>query len=269
MSAGGQPESFVARLVRWTLRLILSAIMGLVALVFLAAFRWPLEFLYHLAAGWLFHIGRDLSRPSPGWHGLLSPMVLPGTAALVALCGFHRLALWWRRATGRGEGWRFQHTALAGLLVLLGASAAIALSAVLHEAVWLPQGPVIQSNRSYPRIQANSEARHLGLYLFEYETDKGRLPVSFRELEEHMSLQEMEPRIVSFVDLGHRPPEPFVLLRPGGKLVDGTGPLLMSPALPERGEFVVLGFNNSVRTLPPRDLEEFVRSAHRFNKETR
>ncbi|RYD33089.1 MAG: hypothetical protein EOP87_11635, partial [Verrucomicrobiaceae bacterium] len=181
---------------------------------------------------------------------LMAAAALPSAAALVSLWGFHRLALWWRQATGREGEWRIRHTALAGSLVLLGSSSAIALSGVLHEAVWLPQGQVIQSNHSDPRFRARNSGRILGLYLSEYQNDHGGFPASLEELGEYADGHDWGQPADSFVSLGKSSPrEPFVLTVTGRTGAGSDDIVLIGPQLPDKGYFVVVRADTSVSML--------------------
>ena len=227
---------------------------------------WLFEFGYHLFAGWVLHATRGISHIAGNLPALVSATILPCTAALVALWGFHRLVLWWRLANGMDTRWRFKHTALAGVLVLLGSAAAIALSGVLHEAAWLPGGKVIESNRPIIRTMAISNARTLGLYLFEYETEYGVFPSSLLDLQK-LDVGKWEIRRLAFVQMDSpAPPEPFVLVNPGGTTADPGEFVLLGPQIPERGDFVVLTRVNLATTLAPAKFVEVVTSAARDNQ---
>lgn len=223
--------------------------------------EWVFELPYHLVAGCVLHANRALSHFATDLPRLMSAAILPSLATVVALWGTHRLVLWWRRATGRDRGWRFTHTALAGLLVLLGSAAAIALSGVLHELAWLPQGKVIRSNIRSASTAARSDARQLGLCLFEYETEHGKYPSSLQELESFATPATLKR--LMFVELEDpAPPEPFILLRPGQSASGNPGRiLLVSPLMSEEDGFAALKMDNSVTRLNAAEFAEVVKSA--------
>ncbi len=250
-----------SRAFKWTLICVIAFVFLFLALPILASRPWTIQFIYHLVAGWIMHAGRGLSHLMANFPQFGKAAVLPVLAAFVAIWGFHRLVLWWRRANGKDSGWRFQHTALAGALVLLGSAAAIALSGVLHEAAWLPQGKIIRSNRGMTQTMAVSNARQLGLALFEFENEHGKYPRSVMELEEFLERESLRRMIFAEVDPGI-PLEPVILLRPGASASGDPGRiLLVSPLMPEEDVFIALRMDNSVTRLNAAQFAEVVKSA--------
>ena len=245
--------------IAWAL-LILFGILFL--LLFLARDQWILELPFHLIAGCLLHAIRALDHFARNLPGLMKVAVFPCLATAIALWGAHRLILWWRLAIGKDKGWHFKHTALAGSLVLLGSAAAIALSGIVHEAVWLPQGKIIQSNHRTPVIKAMSHARELGFALSEHENEHDANPASLLDLDK-LVMDPISLRRMMFVDLDTQgPPEPFVLLNPGVKMVGNPSEIVMiGPQMPERGDFVILRADKSVTRLPASKFIEVVKSA--------
>ena len=245
--------------VLWTLAILVVAFLFLMAAVRNA---WILELPYHLIAGCVLHGNRAVSHFAADLPRLMMAAIFPLVATTIALWGAHRLILWWRLANENKTGWHFKHTALAGSLVLFGSAAAIALSGILHEAAWLPQGKVIQSNRRTTLTVAVSNARQLGLMLFEYETENGTYPSSLLDLEK-LATDSVSLRRMMFVDLDTPgPPEPFVLLKGGVATgIIPSGIVMIGPQMPENGDFVVLKANNSVTRLPVAKFIEVVRSA--------
>ena len=223
---------------------------------------WMLELPYHLIAGSALHATRASAHFAVEWPQMFRTAALPSLAMAVVLWGAHHLILWWRSGNEKNEDWHFKHTALAGSLVLLGSAAAIALSGVLHEAAWLPQGTIIQSNTRSTMTSAVSNARQLGLMLFEHENQHGTYPSSLLDLEKSAHNSIIINRMV-FVELdSHGPPEPFVLVKSGeatGR--DAIGILMIGPQMPGRGDFVVLRTDNSVTRQPAAKLIEVVKSA--------
>ena len=245
--------------VLWTLAILAVAFLFLMASVRNA---WILELPYHLIAGCVLHGNRAVSHFAADLPRLMMAAIFPLVATTIALWGAHRLILWWRLANENKTGWHFKHTALAGSLVLFGSAAAIALSGILHEAAWLPQGKVIQSNRRTTLTVAVSNARQLGLMLFEYETENGTYPSSLLDLEK-LATDSVSLRRMMFVDLDTPgPPEPFVLLKGGVATgIIPSGIVMIGPQMPENGDFVVLKADNSVTRLPVAKFIEVVRSA--------
>lgn len=245
--------------VLWTLAILVVAFLFLMAAVRNA---WILELPYHLIAGCVLHGNRAVSHFAADLPRLMMAAIFPLVATTIALWGAHRLILWWRLANENKTGWHFKHTALAGSLVLFGSAAAIALSGILHEAAWLPQGKVIQSNRRTTLTVAVSNARQLGLMLFEYETENGTYPSSLLDLEK-LATDSVSLRRMMFVDLDTPgPPEPFVLLKGGVATgIIPSGIVMIGPQMPENGDFVVLKADNSVTRLLVAKFIEVVRSA--------
>lgn len=247
--------------VPWCVGGVVGLVLLLLFLPMIARDVWLFQLPYHLVAGCVLHANRALSHFATDLPRLMSAAILPSLATVVALWGSHRLVLWWRRATGKGGGWRFTHTTLAGLLLLLGSAAAIALSGVLHELAWLPQGKITSSNYGMTRTMAVSDARMLGLSLFEYENEHGTYPSSLLDLEK----TEYAPpklRRMMFVDRPSYPPEPFIYLKSGKAMgANPSGLLMISPVLPKDDVFVVLRMDNSVTSMPASKFAEVVKSA--------
>lgn len=239
--------------------------LGIIAVVFLLLLfgvmdPWLIELPFHVIAGCALHAIRALAHFTTILPQLTTAAIYPFVATAIALWGAHRLILWWRLANGKDSGWHFKHTALAGSLVLLGSAAAIALSGILHEAAWLPQGKIIQSNRRTTLTMAINNARQLGMLLFEHENEHGAYPSLLLDLEKLEMTSNL--RRMMFVDLDSPgPPEPFVLLKPGGVMSGNPSAIVMiGPQMPEHGDFVVLRADNSVTRLPAAEFLEVVGS---------
>ncbi|MES2474671.1 MAG: hypothetical protein V4640_02740 [Verrucomicrobiota bacterium] len=244
--------------VAWPLGILAAAFLLLMS----ARNVWMLQMPFHLLAGGVLHAQRAFAHFTSDLPKLMTAAVLPCLATAIALWGAHRLILWWRLANGNRDGWRFKHTALAGSLVLLGSAAAIALSGVVHEAVWLPQGKVIQSNIRNSGTYARMNARQLGVLLFEHENEYGAYPSSLLNLEE-IEKDPANLRRIMFVDLDPpSPPEPFIFLG-SGKTAEGNPSRLLaiSPVIPEWDVFIALKMDYSVTSMPASKFAEVVKSA--------
>jgi hypothetical protein len=245
----------------WALWSIAVFIVAFLVLAFASRYSWLIEMPFHLIAGCLLHAIRALDHFARNLPGLMKAAIFPFLATAIALWGVHRLILWWRLANGNDKGWYFKHTALAGSLVLLGSAAAIALSGIVHEAVWLPQGKIIQSNHKSTLTMAINNARQLGMALIEHEDEHDANPASLLDLDK-LVMHPVSLRRMMFVDLDNPgPPEPFVLLKPGEKMSGNPSEILMiGPQMPERGDFVILRADNSVARLDAAKFIEVVKS---------
>jgi hypothetical protein len=248
--------------VRWVVFAIVGIIIAFLLLPVSSRNIWVLELNYHLIAGSILHAARAISHFAADPSRLLSAATLPCMAATVALWGAHRLILWWWLANGNRDAWHFRHTALAGSLLSLGSAAAIALSGVFHELAWLPQGKIIRSNTRSELMMATNCARQLGLMLFEYETEHGSFPQSLLDLEE-LALDTRTLQRTVFIDVGSEgPPEPFILLKPGGNAAGNPSQLVViGPRMAENSDFVVLKLDNSVSRKRAEQFIEVVKSA--------
>lgn len=240
---------------------LLGISVGLFFLLLIAARNsWILELPFRLFAGWFFHASRAFSHFSTDFFSFARAAAFPCAAAAIALWGTHRLVLWWRASNGISNDWRFKHTALAGTLIFLGSAAAIALSGVLHEAVWLPQGKIIKSNRRMPLTMAINNARQLGMLLFEHESDHESLPKSLLDLEE-LAGDSFRLQRLLFVDLGTQgPPEPFIFLKSGTSSNNPHEILMISPQMTEDGSFAVLKADLSVTRQKPEKFVEVIKT---------
>lgn len=229
---------------------------------------WLLELGYHLGLGWLLHFKECLVRLGQDPAKIVGFAAPPVLAAMGALIGFHRLAQWWMRERGVPEAWCFSQSATVGLLVLLGSGAAIALSGVLHELAWLPQGEITRSNRRTNLTLAINNARQLGIGMFEYETEYGERPKVWKDIEKiEWGGYGNWSRLIYLRFNSFSPPEPFVLLPSDTTLGDDPNSALMiSPWILDSGKFVVLKADMSVTSLPASRLAEVLRTGNVSNR---
>lgn len=166
------------------------------------------------------------------------------------------------RERGVPVAWRFSQSAIVGLLMLLGCAAAISLSGVVHELAWLPQGEITRSNQRSNQTLAVSNARQLGMVLFEYDSEFGRLPLALKDLDKlDDGLNGQLPRLIHLRFDSSSPPEPFILRNPGGAIdPDPNSVILIRPLIPDTDKFVVLKSDMSVTSLPAGRFAEVLKS---------
>ena len=212
-----------------------------------------LELPLRLLLGWIIHLGNSIPALVPQWHKLLLPL---GCLALATWL-VHRFIRWWISANGSAIAWRARHTISATLLVLLGSAAAIALSGVVHQAVWLLDAPWwVNRGRFMIRTEATNKIRQLHLAILDFETEHGRYPDSLAEVKTNRQLLYQSP------DRGE-PPEPILYLKPREAPVHSDTnediALLVSPLLGSEREWIVVGFTSgAARSMLRQQLPEIL-----------
>jgi hypothetical protein len=212
-----------------------------------------LELPSRLLLGWIVHLGNTLPVLYPQWHKLLLPL---GCLALATWL-VHHFIRWWISAKDSAIHWRARHTISATLLVLLGSAAAIALSGVVHQAVWLFDAPWwVNRGRFAIRSEATNNIRQLHLAILDFETEHGRYPDSLAEVKTNPKLLHLSP------DRGE-PPEPILYLKPREAPVHSDPnediAILVSPLLGSDREWIVVGFTSgAAKTMLRQQLPEIL-----------
>lgn len=228
-----------------SLLLLLAAGLGLILL-----FEVP----FRLLCGWAVHVWVTLPPLLPRWNDLLLPMAALGLALWLT----DRFIRWALVAKGSKLPWQGRHTVSATFLVLLGAAAAIAMSGIVHQMVWLGAEPWWGKGRGYQLTEAVSNARQIAVAVQEFERKNGRYPESLAELDVPPNLLTVAPRERGLV-------EPFVYLKPAKHRPAGVDvPVIVSPVLPDREKvcvaFLLSGDANLMQAdLLPKLLEDWRR----------
>lgn len=217
----------------------------------------------HLLFGWVFHGMTTLPPLLANWRMALFP------AGCLVLAGvlIHRFVC---RSLGAKEvplSWRPAHTMASLALLLLGCGAAIALSGVVHQTVWLMGDPWTENRgRRAKQTQAVSNARQVLLALHEFHDAEGHYPSSLRELEGKFI---HSPKLVWVETETSRLPEAFIFLKPGGTIsLTEVEPLIVSPVFESRQKIVVGYSDNSVTSLPAGKLESILKGGGKKKIET-
>jgi hypothetical protein len=235
--------TWIIRGILWTIViLVISALGSCTVLV---------ETPVHFVLGWFFHAAKTLPSLLGNWR----PLVAPLGCLVLATWLVHRFVRWWQVAKGKTPSWRLRHTCSAVALLLLGSGAAIALSGVVHQVVWLLSDPWMEDRGKRAELtMAVNNGRQLMLALLEFHQTKGRYPYGFHELE--------LPQDLMWVQTSNRSVrEPFILLHPGGRrFVNADEPLIVSPVIQREGKFVVGYGDGSVRSLPAVQLGKILRT---------
>jgi len=213
-----------------------------------------LELPLRLMLGWAWHLIQAAPALLPLWPKLLLPL---GCLALATWL-VHRFIRWWITTKGQSLDWRPRHTVSATLLVLLGAAAAIALSGVVHQAVWLADAPW-WTNRGRPveRVEAMSKIQQLHIAIIDFQGEHGRYPESLSELELKNTFQ-----LLYQSPARGEPTEPFLYLKPRDGMVEGDEDgsiILVSPLLGPDRDRVAVGFTSgATRSLLSEQLPEIL-----------
>lgn len=237
------PRSTAWTVMLWIIRIV---IVGIIIFFFSAVLRTIvlLELPIHFLLGWLFHAKQALPPLLDKWQALLLPvgcLILAGTLA-------HRFIRRSLEEKGSSRIWRPADTASCIALILLGCGAAIALSGVAHQAVWLMGDRWIRSNHRSEQTMAINNARQLMIALAESHIEHDRYPNSLQELESTVDIPE-HLIWVQVDDSGLK--EPFILLVPGQeRIANPHEPVIISPIIRSTGKFVVGYGDFSVTSRP-------------------
>ena len=211
-----------------------------------------LELAIALATGWVRHGLRVL----PDFFAQWPPAIVPLAALALTWWTGHRLLRWWLAARGSAmtQAWGIGRSAAVLGLVLLCGAAAIAISGVAHQMMWLGQTQWTQDNRRSDFTVTLNQTRMMAMVLTEFDVMHGRLPHSWDELidadiHDSFLLREM-------IRHGNFP----LLVQPGASLseINPWSIVTISERVNDRH---VLGLaNGSVTSVPPKQLEAIVAS---------
>lgn len=207
-------------------RIVLLALCGfLVAFVVLQLFEVP----FRLLCGWAVHAWVTLPPLLPRWNELPIPMAALGLALWLT----DRFIRWALAAKGSKLPWQGRHTVSATFLLLLGAAAAVAMSGIVHQMVWLGAEPWWGNGRGMQQTIALSKARQIAVAIQKFEQRNDRYPESLAELDLPRDLLLVPSRERGLV-------EPFVYLKPLDSVTaEGEVAAVVSPVLPDRGRVAV------------------------------
>lgn len=235
----------------WIIR---GVLWSLVILVFTAMTGCTLmiETPVHFLLGWLFHVMKTSPQAFGNWRAFLLP------SGCLILAGFliHRFVQRCLVTQGASRRLRATDTIATLSLLLLGCGAAIALSGIVHQTVWLMSDSWIEKRGKADLTACVNDARQLMLGLEEFYNEKGHYPDSLQELVRELN----SPPQLAWVRYGTgKVREPFILLHPGEKrAMNADEPLIVSPVL-QRDEKIVVGYGDcSVRSLTAKMLNKII-----------
>jgi hypothetical protein len=231
------------------------AILGIAALLFVFAAMTTLVFVFELPFrfffGWILHLIAVVPGLSPPWGQLVG---ISACLAVVVILT-HRFIGWWLAANERETAWRLPQTLAVISLLLLGSVAAIAISGIVHQLVWLADDEfIVNSGKDVKRTVIMNHTRMLMLAMEEFREAEGRPPDSLRELEEKLGPRCPETSISPGAG---RAKEPFLLVRPGAPPIREDVPVLISP--PIRNQLrMIIGFESGFcRIIYEREFQEW------------
>lgn len=239
-------------------RVLLALVWVFVVLLFsfLSSCTLLIETPIHFLLGWLFHAGRVLPPQLADWRALLLPL------GCLILAGWllHRFVRWSIATKGGLRSWSPGQTISALALLLLGCAAAIAMSGIVHQAVWLFGAPqVVNRGRNIELTLAVNNARNLLFMLQDHHDTNGRYPDSLADLKFDNDIAD---RILRVAPGSGGLREPFILLHPGrSRIASADEPLIMSPVITSHGDKVAVGYGDgSVRATHVRQIVEILRN---------
>lgn len=232
ISTGGVPKPWWNQILWYTGFVLVSILTFSVLFVLVAVPE-------HLLLGWFFHGTRTLPTWLAGWRAAMLPAGCLVMAGVLLHRFIHRLH----------TAWRLRDTVASLVLLLSGCGAAIALSGVIHEAVWLMGRPVTEvRGKRTERTNAVNSARQLAFALIEFHDENGNYPSSLAELREKGPPERIE--------IGEgQVKEPFILLLPGRMRPAAINEAILISPLVEHGTRFVVGYGDgSVRAEPAKKL---------------
>jgi hypothetical protein len=252
VSKKSSTRTWIIRSVLWTFVIFVFSVLGSCTVL--------VETPVHFILGWLFHAVKTLPSVLGNWRPLMAPL----GCLILATYLIHRFVRRWLVAEGKSlPWWRVGHTISAVSLLLLGCGAAIALSGVVHQSVWLMSDPWTEyRGKLTEQTLAVNNARMLVIGLIEYHEKHGHYPNSLLDLKSELGF----PARIFLVPVGNsQVKEPFVLLHPGGtRAVNWDEPLIVSPVMQTTGKIVVGFGDGSVSSLQAKDLSRVIRGESRL-----
>jgi hypothetical protein len=211
------------------------------------------ELPIHLVCGWAIHAHHMLPPLLAEWPSALRPLA----ALMVAGFLLHRFIRWAIHASGGGGPWPLRSTLAAMGLLLSGYAAAITLIGIAHQSTWLLSKRWIGNGRSGPLIegvQALTQTQSLTQALEEFHATKGRYPEALEELD--------VPKKHLFVKTGDGGGvEAFIYLKPKSQPGGPDEPVIVSPMVGGRHNFMVGFTSMTVRAMNWEQLEKLLNPA--------
>ncbi len=223
----------------------------LLGMAIIGNFVMPLQFFWTLLTGWVNYPFKVLPEVTINWE-----MWVCGIAALLlSLLIGHRFLAWLAACHPRlPSPWRFRTTfALTSFLLLLfGAS--IAMTGIVHQAVWLLRSDMIVHDKPSAwtwRFVNHNNLRTLKLALDARAADSdGKYPANLADIVAHGDISADDWSVLRM----WRPTrdavgEPWLYL--GGSLdkeSNPAAPVLVQPRPDKDGEFIILTAGGSVKT---------------------
>ena len=232
-----------ARMARWGIGIIFFTL--LFGIIGLPIPEIILGGAFLIAAGWIYFLIRVI--PELEWN--LSMIASSLIVLTIAVIGFHAIA---RRLR---DGWQFRWTAactgLGGALF----AAAIAVTGIFHQGVWLAKGDIFSYRGGISSVVSNmSNARQLVLALNTFETESDHYPESIYELyPDYIDIDPGEDEYFwSFVDDQKKPhewlyfPEVQNLLTGQSTAVESARRVILASPVDINGRYVVAFFDGHV-----------------------
>lgn len=139
-----------------------------------------LQAFWALVTGWVSHGFRVMPAFAAKWQST----ILPVAAVLLAWWVGHRWLRGFLKAKGSSllEKWTIRHSGALLALLMLGSAAAVSISGVVHQAMWLGQTQWTEIRGARPLTIARLEMRNLMQMMHYFNNENGRLPKNLDEL---------------------------------------------------------------------------------------
>ena len=201
----------------------------------------------HLVVGWFYFIRRMLPfvqvNAVIGFASLL--------ALVVVMVVLHRVITGLRSNNGGNHRWFIRHTMAIITLTLALFGAAIAGTAVGHQAAWLRREPWLHHSRGDMRMLSHAHSLCTALKAWAGDHD-GQYPSSLQQLSPYYMNQDAFIKSSFWVATPGGEPEPLVYL--GGTLRESDSrdlPLLISPRPFGSGRMLLACGDGSARAVSP------------------
>jgi len=235
------------KVLRWFVFWLVAVVVCLFVIIgVLAGFgEWTIQAAWTLVSGWATYPFKIL--PQVNYN---VEMILCGITALALAMYFaHRFLKWITEHIGAlPTPWRFKYTSCLSFLLLSMFGTSIAMTGIIHQAVWLATADKITTHqsRSITTIQVN-DARDLVSILFSHITETDGDPRVFPDSLTELAVEnryDLKPEDL-LCSYDGRLGEPWLYPGSGKSFSEGVFPVIVSPRANSGGRIVV-GYSTAV-----------------------
>jgi len=228
--------------------------------LFLLAMMLPsgvalIQIVWAAIAGWLLHGLRVLPVFVGKWQGAMLPLSM----VLVAWWVGHGLLRWYLQSSGSrlAERWTLRLSGALLALVLFGAAAAVSISGVAHQAMWLGQTKWVETSGVSLERRINMTLINLWKVMWYYDSETGKLPASMDELMEFLIETDLADPALIHTQGGNNLYVPM-LTKPGAVLAELPPNMIVLISNPVDGLYFAMLANGQDLRITPQELDEII-----------